>query len=103
MPATFPLVDIISQVARRISPEFSRQPLNTYLDDPDDYRAITRHLLHQPGHISFQPDHITVTIRRPDAPRIATALNSLTHQLNTNPPHLVGDHRPITYHLTPKP
>ena len=77
--------------------------LNTYLDDPDEYRAITRHLLHQPGHISFHPDHITVTIRRPDAPRIATALNSLTHQLNTNPPHLLGDHRPITYHLTPKP
>ncbi|MDA8062440.1 MAG: hypothetical protein M0T80_08445 [Actinomycetota bacterium] len=41
--------------------------LDTYLGDPDEYRAITRHLLHQPRHISFQPERITVTIRQPDA------------------------------------
>lgn len=77
--------------------------LNTYLDDPDEYRAITRHLLHQPGTITYTPQAITVTIRPPDAPRIAKALNALANQLNTNPPHLINDTRPITYQIGPKP
>jgi len=77
--------------------------LNTHLDDPDEYRAITRHLLHQPGTIAYRPDAITVTIRPPAAPRIATALTALTNQLNTNPPRLTGDRRPITYQIGPKP
>ena len=44
--------------------------LNTYLTDPDEYRAITRHLLHQPGHIHYTPASITITIDKPHAPRI---------------------------------
>jgi hypothetical protein len=77
--------------------------LNVYLDDADEYRAITSHLLHQPGTIAFTPNTITVTIRRPDAPRITRALKHLADQLNTNPPRLTGDHRPISYHIAPKP
>ena len=77
--------------------------LNAYLADPDEYRAITRNLLHQPGTIAFTPTTITVTIRRPDAPRIARALHDLIDQLNTKPPRLTGDGRPITYHIAPKP
>lgn len=77
--------------------------LNTYLADPNEYRAITRHLLHQPGTIAFAPDAITVTIRRPDTPRIARALQNLAAQLNAKPPHLTGDRRPITYQITPEP
>ncbi|MCL4413891.1 MAG: hypothetical protein M1522_03960, partial [Actinobacteria bacterium] len=77
--------------------------LNAYLADPDEYRSITRHLLHQPGHITYTPTTIAVTIRRPDAPRIARALTCLITQLNTKPPHLPGDTRPISYHITPKP
>lgn len=76
---------------------------NAHLDDPDEYRAITRNLLHQPGHITYTPAAITVTIRRPDAPRIANALQQLVDQLNTTPPRPAGDTRPITYHITPKP
>jgi hypothetical protein len=77
--------------------------LNTYLADPDEYRTITRHLLHQPGHIHYTPTHITVTINNPHAPRIARALNLLIDQINNTPPKLAGDHRPITYQTTAKP
>ena len=71
--------------------------LNTYLVDPDEYRAITRHLLHQPGHIHYTPTNIAVTIDKPHAPRIARALTLLIDQINTTPPKLAGDRRRITY------
>ncbi len=71
--------------------------INTYLADPDEYRTITRHLLHQPGHINYTPTSITVTIDKPHAPRIARALTLLIDQINNNPQKLAGDHRPITY------
>jgi hypothetical protein len=77
--------------------------LNTYLQDPDEYRAITRHLLHQPGHIHYTPTTITVTIEAPHAPRIARALNLLIDQINHTPPKLAGENRPITYQTTAKP
>jgi len=77
--------------------------LNTYLQDPDEYRAITRHLLHQPGQIHYTPTRITVTIDQPHAPRIARALNLLIDQINTTPPKLAGDQRPISYQTTAKP
>ncbi len=77
--------------------------LNTYLADPDEYRGITRNLLHQPGEIRYSPRAITVTIRQPDAPRINRALGGLIDQLNANPPRLTGDNRPITYQIEPKP
>ena len=74
--------------------------LNTYLADPDEYRAITRNLLHQPGHIHHTPTSITVTIDQPHAPRIARALTLLIDQLNNDPPKLAGDNRKITYSTT---
>ena len=74
--------------------------LNTYLNDPDEYRAITRNLLHQPGHIHYTPTSITVTIDQPNAPRIQRALTLLIDQLNNNPPKLAGDNRKITYNTT---
>ncbi len=77
--------------------------LNAHLADPDEYRAITRHLLHQPGTITYTASTITVTLRPPDAPRITRALQALTDELNTNPPHLTGDRRPITYQIQPRP
>ncbi|MGH7732190.1 MAG: putative transposase, partial [Gemmatimonadales bacterium] len=77
--------------------------LNTHLDDPDEYRAITRHLLHQPGTITYTASTITVTLRPPDAPRITRALQGVIDQLNTSPPHLTGDRRPITYQIGPRP
>ncbi len=75
--------------------------LDRYLQDPDEYRALTRHLLHQPGSIHYTPDRVTVTIQRPDAPRIARALTLLIDEINTTPPQLPHDPRPITYALTP--
>ncbi|MDQ6949174.1 MAG: hypothetical protein M3256_23675 [Actinomycetota bacterium] len=77
--------------------------LNCYLVDPNEYRAITRHLLRQPGTIRYSPTAVAVAIREPDAPRIAHALGLLVDQLNANPPLLAGDNRPITYRIDPKP
>jgi hypothetical protein len=74
--------------------------LNTYLQDPDEYRAITRHLLHQPGQIHYTPTRITVTIDQPHAPRIARALNlrrpDQHHPTQTRwrpPPNQLPNHR----------
>ena len=75
--------------------------LNAYLADPDEYRAITRHLLHQGGQVDYTRTGITVTLDRPDSPRIARAVHLLTDELNATPARLPGDRRPITYHVRP--
>ena len=74
--------------------------LNDYLRDPDEYRAITRHLLHLGGTITRTPRTITVTLDPPAAPRIARALALLIEEINATPPRMPGDTRPITYRLT---
>ena len=121
IPAKLP-ANVIDPDAQRATPRVNRRALqtvcrllaynaeldlaraiNTYLQDPNEYRAITRHLLHQPGHIHYTPDSITVTIDQPHAPRIARALKLLIDQINTTPPKLAGDHRQITYQIAPKP
>ncbi len=73
--------------------------LNTYLHDPNEYRAITRSLMHTGGTITYTPDQITVTLDRPDAPRTTRALACLLEEINNIPPHMPGDPRPITYQL----
>ncbi|MGV0990596.1 putative transposase, partial [Limnohabitans sp.] len=75
--------------------------LNAYLADPDEYRAITRNLLHHGGQIDYTSTGITVTLDRPDSPRIARALALLTDELNAAPARLPGDRRPITYQVRP--
>ncbi|MGH3899877.1 MAG: putative transposase [Pseudonocardiaceae bacterium] len=74
--------------------------LNNYLQDPDEYRAITRNLLHLGGHLTYTPHTITVTLDRPATPRLTQALTLLLDEINTTPPHLPADPRPITYQLT---
>ena len=78
--------------------------LNDYLRDNHEYRAITRNLLHLGGTITCTPRTITVALDRPAAPRIARALALLLDEINTTPPRMPGDTRPITYQLaTPAP
>ena len=72
---------------------------NTYLADPDEYRAILRNLLHLPGQVDYTTKTITVTLDRPDSPRVARALQLLTEELNTTPATIPGDRRPLTYRL----
>jgi len=73
--------------------------LNAYLTDPDEYRAITRHLLHAGGQVDYTTTGITITLDRPDSPRIARALALLTEELNAVTASLPGDNRPLTYGL----
>jgi hypothetical protein len=74
--------------------------LNTYLQDPNEYRTTTRNLLHLPGTITYTPTTIHVQLHPPATPRLTRALGLLLQQLNTTPPHIPGDPRPITYTLT---
>ncbi len=73
--------------------------INAYLGDDDEYRGITRNLLHLGGTISFGRRGITVHLDRPDQPRLRRALALLIEEINNEPPHLPGDGRPITYVL----
>jgi hypothetical protein len=73
---------------------------NTYLQDPNEYRAIMRSLMHHGGTITYTPEAITVTLDPHHSPRVNRALACLTDELNTTPAHMPGDPRPITYQLT---
>jgi Transposase protein len=79
--------------------------LNAYLRDDDEYRAITRETIIRglAGVITFTPATITVTLETPGQPRVARALALLIDEINTQPPTIPGDNRPITYHIAPKP
>jgi hypothetical protein len=72
---------------------------NAYLSDPDEYRAILRNLLHLGGRVDYASNTITITLDRPDSPRVARALQLLTEELNATPATMPGDPRPLTYHL----
>src|SRR5450759_44948 len=58
---------------------------NAYLADPDEYRAILRNLLHLGGQAEYTAKTITVTLDRPDSPRVARAMQLLTEELNATP------------------
>jgi transcriptional regulator with XRE-family HTH domain len=73
--------------------------LNAYLTDNDEYRATLRHLLHLGGQITYTTKTITVTLDTPATPKITRALRLLLDELNTTPPRIPGDHRPITYKI----
>jgi hypothetical protein len=76
--------------------------LNAYLRDTDEYRATTRETILRglTGTITYTPHTITVNLNPPDSPKTTRALTMLLQEINTTPPHLPGDHRPITYTLT---
>jgi hypothetical protein len=73
---------------------------NAHLADPNEYRAIARHLLHLGGQIDYTRTQITVTLDRPDSPLVAHALELLAEELNATPARLPGDRRPLTYQVT---
>jgi hypothetical protein len=77
--------------------------LNDYLRDSNEYRAITRNLLHLGGTITCTPRAITVTLDPPAAPRVARALALLIEEINATPPRMPGDTRPITCQLAADP
>ena len=77
--------------------------LNAYLCDDDEYRGITRNLLHLGGTIAFSSPAITVCLDRPGPPRLARALELLIEEINLRSPRLSGDGRPIAYVLESRP
>jgi len=75
--------------------------LNAYLQDDDEYRAITRQAIIRSlaGTITYTPRAITVELDQPDEPRVTRALALLLDEINATPPSMPGDTRPITYQL----
>jgi len=72
---------------------------NAYLGDLDEYRAIMRNLLHLGGSFSYESNSITVTLDRPDSPRVARALELLAEELNSHSARLLGDRRALSYQI----
>lgn len=64
--------------------------------NPNEYRAILRHLLHQGGQIDYTHHTIASHFDRPDKPRVSRALTLLTEELNATPARLSGDRRLLT-------
>ena len=58
-----------------------------------------RNLLHLGGHVDYTTNAITITLDRPDSPRVARALQLLTEELNATPAVMPTDPRPLTYQL----
>jgi len=74
--------------------------LNAYLEDPHEFRATMRNLLQLGGRLDYERDTITVTLDRPDTPRVARAYELLLEELNAGEPaHLLGDRRRLCYRL----
>jgi hypothetical protein len=75
--------------------------LNAYLQDDDEYRAITRQTITRgtAGTITYTPAAITVHLSPPGSPRVARALALLIDEINATPPAMPGDTRPIIYQL----
>jgi transposase len=73
---------------------------NAYLTDPNEYRAILRHLLRLGGQIDYTRTQIIITLDRPDSPRVARALTLLAEELTATPATLPGDRRPLTYQVS---
>jgi len=64
-----------------------------------EYRAILRNLLHQAATINYTPEVITVTLDRPDSPRVARSLELLAEELSALEAHMPGDPRPLAYQI----
>ena len=82
---------------------WTAEHLDAYLTDPNEYRAILRHLLHLAATIRYTPTAITVTLDRPDTPRVARALTLLCQELTALAAHLPGDRRPLSYQIADTP
>jgi hypothetical protein len=57
-------------------------------------------MLHLGGQVDYTTSQITVTLDRPDSPRVARALELLAEELSAIPACLPGDRRRLTYQVT---
>ncbi|MGH9107515.1 MAG: putative transposase, partial [Acidimicrobiales bacterium] len=82
---------------------WTAEHFNAYLADPDEHRAILRNLLHLGATINYDTTTTTVTLDRPDSPRVARSLALLADELTALAAHLPGDRRPISYQVADTP
>jgi hypothetical protein len=72
---------------------------NAYLADGNEYRAILRHLLHLAATVAYSRSTVTVTLDRPDSPRVARCLELLTEELSALEAHIPGNRRSLIYRV----
>ncbi len=67
--------------------------LNAYLQDDDEYRAITRQSIIRglAGVITYTPTAISVRLGQPGSPRVARALELMLDEINAAPPTMADD------------
>jgi len=96
------LLQMLLRLTAANAEQWLANQIDTVLADPDEYRSATRHLLRgHDGVLAYTTQAITVELARPSSPRLAAALAHLLAQLNTDPPRIPGDPRPLTYTLGP--
>ena len=66
---------------------------------PTSTAPSPRNLLHLGGHVHYSATRVTITLDRPDSPRVARALQLLTDELNATPATIPGERRPLTYQV----
>jgi hypothetical protein len=94
------LLQMLLRLTAANAEQWLAHQLNTVLDDPDEYRSATRHLIHaHDGTIAYTTETISVELTRPAGSRLAAAIEHLLAQLNADPPRMPGDPRPIVYTL----
>ena len=76
------------------------EQFNAYLIDPNEYRPILNNLLHLGGDIDYTTNATTITLDRPERPRIAYAVQLLTEELNVTSTVMPTDPRPLIHYLT---
>ena len=60
---------------------------------------VLRHQGQVLGPVAYTTNAITITLDRPERPRVARALQLLTEELNATPAVMPTDPRPLTYQL----
>ena len=58
--------------------------------DPRDWLTVFRAVLHLPGAVRRDGDHVRVTLRPPDSPRVRRALAAMLDDINRTEARLFG-------------
>lgn len=92
-------LQMVSRLLAFDAESWTAEHFDAYLEDPDEYRAVLGHLVRLGGSFSYERRSITVTLDRPDSPRVARALELLAEELSTRRACLLGDRRPLRYEV----
>ena len=67
--------------------------------DPRDWSTVFRAVLHLPGSVRFDDEHVHVTLRSPDQPRVRRALAAMLDDINHTDARLFGTGPTLRFEL----